>query len=190
MKATEDAPATGIRPRAWTKLWLKPMVGFLLSGLGLSLGHPLSRNALTQNSALSGSVTTAVWVALSELVLVGIVWIWLGSKLFRGPIGMGESVRGVGDALYLPSASMVLIVSVPYPGIEAGEPLALALTGTLMILTAWALVRISSIVRRLNGFGLARTLGVMLWPLIPITLMCAPIQLLFWQATRAALEQG
>jgi hypothetical protein len=167
--------------------WLKPFAGYLLSGLALALGHPVTRDRLVPGLSLAGLARRGVYTALIELVLLGIIWIWLGSKLFRGHAPIGASVRGVGEALYLPSAAAVLFVSLPYRGMHAGTLPALALTGILLSLAAWAAARVALAVQQLNGFGRARTWGVVLWPLVPIALMCGPAQVLFWRVAMAAL---
>jgi hypothetical protein len=157
--------------------WLRPVVGFLLSSLGLTLGHPLTRGHHVLGDGPVGLAAPVVGLALAEVVLMGIIWIWFGSKLFRGPISAGESVKGVGSAVYLPSAGLLLVVSVPYQSMRSGDPVALALSAAMLLFTIWALVRIASFVRRANRFGRAKTLGVMLWPIVPVALVVLPFEL-------------
>jgi len=174
MSEFEDERVEVASPRPWA--WA--LLGYYLIGYAEYMGQYSGRSGHTLGGVLARALLGAIGHGVFHALLLGVLAVWVGSKLFRGPASLGGSVHAVGIALLIPAfaavpLSILMFVVSQWP--DTGW--FLIPLGLLLILSLWVWVRIGFAARRLNRFSALRAWGVVLWLPALLLVLAAVAQL-------------
>lgn len=162
--------------------WLVAYIGYYLVAFEVILNGLVTDEKMAElEISLSGifliSFFTAFIGALLYRLDLGVIWLFLGSKIFGGRALSAELGNAVGYIL-LPFG-IVGLVAVPAALIPAwiGDETTIAIASLCVTLPVLLLINLAMLVysafavRQLNGFGWWKTLGVMAWYPLLLTLL-------------------
>ncbi len=140
--------------------WFIALLGYYLAGVAEAIGQYASFGGFDLWRTLLAGVTLGAF----HMLVFGVIGVWLGSKIFRGPATVSGSIHAVGACMLVPSIVAVpLSIMLLTPWGASNPLLSLGLLFLLVLVALWIWVRIWFAVRTLNGFGAGRTWGVVLW---------------------------
>ena len=156
--------------------WIIAYIGYYLVTFIEAVGNLADRDlSVSITTILYRSIFSSLWGAIANLFFFGILWMYLGSKIFGGRAPIKDTVQAVGYAFLYPG--IISLITVPLTLLSAGygnetsEGLGLIclLLPLQLVLGIAALLYSGIAIKQLNGFGWLKTLGVLVWfPLLII----------------------
>jgi hypothetical protein len=117
--------------------------------------------------------------AFLNILIFGVLWMALGSKIFGGAASFKAIVQAVGYAFFYPGLFSLITVPLMLASVGLGGDTTIGIALTCVVLSLqfalglWAMVHSAIAIKNLNHFSWAKTLGVIAW--FPIVLIMTAV---------------